>query len=114
MKKPHRLVALIVLLATTAVALADARIETSSRISMVGGFGNTEARNKTEFQGEKKYDISNFRLTGLAGIAGEYQNSVVITRVDSGVVWTLHHGNRTYSQQPLTGPLPEDTARLRA
>jgi hypothetical protein len=115
MKMNHRLTVLLVALAAAVgIALADARIETSTRVTMVGGFGNTEARTKTEFQGQNKYDISNFRLTGLAGVAGQYQNSVVVTRVDSGVIWTLHHADRTYSQQPLTGLVPEDTARLRA
>lgn len=111
--KTQRLIAVIAVLFAVNLARADARIETFTRTTMPGGIGTMEANNKTEYQADKEYTITNFRLTGLAGVGGQYQNSVLVTRVDKGVVWELHHGNKTYVERPLTAPTESAAAGSR-
>lgn len=105
MKRTSFLTAAVLIAFGAAQARGDATFESFFKTSGVGGMGATEATSVKRIQGEKKSETSQMRFTGaiLSRLApgGE---TVTITRVDKGVVWTLDPKTKTYKESPLVPP----------
>ncbi len=95
------------------LGFSDVRMEMLTRISLVSGLGNAETNSKTEYQGEKLYEIANTRMVGgiMGAVAGGYRNTAKTTRLDKDLIWNINHGNKTYTENPLQVPsieVPEE------
>ena len=60
---------------------ADVRIEALSRVSMLAGMGDLEVDSKTEYQGDKRYEISNSRFIGGLKKAGVFLNRKMLSEL---------------------------------
>jgi hypothetical protein len=102
---PAGLAALALLLAAVAAA-AEVRIERATTSSGLGGLGAFESTSVETTSAVAQREETTFRFTGgfmsaLQKMAGS-GNTVRITRLDRGVVWTLDPEAKTYTEAPLT------------
>ncbi len=99
--------ALLVLTTLAAsLAIADLKIESSTRASMLTGLGTTEVVSVTAYQGEKRTENQTSSVVGGVGgmIVGKPQTSVEVTRLDKDLVWDLNPPKKTYTERPLAMP----------
>ena len=90
-------------------AMADLKMETITRASMLTGLGSTEVSAVTQYQGDKRFEDHTTKMVGGIGgmLAGKPQTSVAITRLDKDMVWELNPPKKTYTERPI--PLPAGT-----
>ncbi len=97
--------AILLVLVTLAIglAVADLKIESSTRASMLTGLGTTEVVSVAAYQGEKRAENQTSSIVGGIGgmIVGKPQTSVEITRLDKDVVWDLNPSKKTYTERPI-------------
>jgi len=86
----------------SALAWADATIESTVKSSGFKGMGAFEGAATKRYQGEKMWDSTSTKFTGaiMSRIAGGSENAT-ITRVDKGVYWTLDPKNKTCLERPI-------------
>ncbi|MBI3394190.1 MAG: hypothetical protein HY039_13605 [Nitrospirae bacterium] len=105
MRRRNLVLAAALLAFGAAPAWGDAAFESSFKTSGISGMGATEGATVKRFQGEKRSETSSMRFTGaiLSRLApgGE---TITITRVDKGLVWTLDPNSKTYKEGPLVPP----------
>ena len=98
----HRTTTICVLL-LTGMALADVKVQTVTRVSLLAGLGTTEVTAGEMYQGDKKAADQSTRIVG--GIAGALskgaQTTVQITRLDKDVIWDLDPKAKTYTENPI-------------
>jgi len=106
---PLVLLALVTLLAGP--ALADLKMESVTRTSMLTGLGTTEVNAVTQYQGEKRAEDHTTKMVGGLGgvIAGKPQTSTEITRLDKDVIWDLNPPKKTYTERPIALPAVTET-----
>ena len=92
-------------------ALADLRMETFTRASMLTGMGSTEVNAVTQYQGDKRAEDNTMKMVGgiMGALAGKPQTSVEITRLDKDVVWDLNPPKKTYTERPIALPAVTET-----
>jgi len=104
---------MLVVLTTLLVgsALADLKMETFTRASMITGMGNTEVNAVTQYQGDKRAEDNTMKMVGGIGgmLAGKPQTSVEITRLDKDLVWDLNPAKKTYTERPIALPAGTET-----
>ncbi|MFB0508973.1 MAG: hypothetical protein ACETVX_00590 [bacterium] len=93
----------LILIALLTLIYADAVIETSAKLSVIGGLGSFESSSKTEIKGLKKSEDATVKMTGgiLSAVAGKPQRQVTVTRLDKGVIWNINHNEKTYLELPI-------------
>ena len=86
----------------SALAWADATIESTVKSSGFKGMGAFEGAATKRYQGEKMWDSTSTKFTGaiMSRITGGSENAT-ITRVDKGVYWTLDPKNKTCLERPI-------------
>lgn len=106
---PLMLLVLVTLLAGP--ALADLKMETITRASMLTGLGSTEVSAVTQYQGDKRFEDHTTKMVGGIGgmLAGKPQTSVEITRLDKDIVWELNPPKKTYTERPIALPAGTET-----
>ncbi len=99
-------VAAALALGLAAPGRADVAIERFTRSEGLGGLGAFESTSRQTTSAVAQRDETSFRFTGgfmsaiqrMAGLG----DSVRITRLDRGLVWTLDPEKKTYTEAPLT------------
>ena len=99
-------VAAALALGLAAPGRADVAIERFTRSEGLGGLGAFESTSRQTTSAVAQRDETSFRFTGgfmsaiqrMAGLG----DSVRITRLDRGLVWTLDPEKQTYTEAPLT------------
>jgi len=106
---PLMLLVLVTLLAGP--ALADLKMETITRASMLTGMGSTEISAVTQYQGEKRVENNTTKMVGGIGgmFAGKPQTSVEITRIDKDLIWGVNPPKKTYTERPIALPAGTET-----
>jgi hypothetical protein len=109
--KSLRLIALVLTTLMVGSALADLRIESSTRASMLTGLGTSEVVSATAYQGEKRAENQTTSIVGgVAGmIVGKPQTNIEITRLDKDLVWDLNPPAKTYTERPIALPAGTQT-----
>ncbi|MBN2464854.1 hypothetical protein JXD38_04435 [candidate division WOR-3 bacterium] len=109
--KSLRLLALVLTTLMVGSALADLKMETFTRASMLTGLGSTEANAVTQYQGDKRTEENTTKMVGGIGgvFAGKPQTSVQITRLDKDLVWDLNPPKKTYTERPIALPTGTET-----
>ncbi len=92
-------------------ALADLKMETITRASMLTGLGSTEVSAVTQYQGEKREENNTTKMVGGIGgmLAGKPQTSVEITRIDKDLIWEVNPPKKTYTERPIALPAGTET-----
>ena len=109
--KSLRLMVLALVTLMVGSALADLKMETFTRASMLTGLGTTEVNAVTQYQGEKRAEDNTTKMVGGIGgmLAGKPQTSVAITRLDKDLVWDLNPPKKTYTERPIALPAGTET-----
>ncbi len=102
-------------LAAASGASADAWVERYTRGGGVEGMGGFESTSVTVTSATAQREESTFRFTGallsaIQRMAGSGE-TVRITRLDRGVVWTLDPAAKTYTEAPLSAREELERAR---
>jgi hypothetical protein len=109
--KSLRLTLFVLVTLMVGSALADLKMETFTRASMLTGLGTTEVNAVTQYQGDKRVEDHTMKMVGGIGgmLAGKPQTSVEITRLDKDVVWDLDPSKKTYTERPIALPAGTET-----
>jgi hypothetical protein len=109
--KSLRLLLLVLVTLMVGSALADLKMETFTRASMLTGMGSTEVNAVTQYQSDKRAEDNTTRMVGGIGgmLAGKPQTSIEITRLDKDLVWDLNPPKKTYTERPIALPAGTET-----
>jgi hypothetical protein len=104
-------VLLVLVTFAAGLAVADLKMETFTRASMLTGLGSTEVNAVTRYQGDKRAEDHTTKMVGGIGgmIASKPQTTVEITRLDKDVVWNLNTPKKTYTERPIALPPATET-----
>jgi len=109
--KSVRLILLVLVTLMVGSSLADLKMESFTRASMLTGMGSTEINAVTQYQGDKRADDNTMKMVGgiMGALAGKPQTSVEITRLDKDLVWALNPPKKTYTERPIALPAGTET-----
>jgi hypothetical protein len=109
--KSLRLMLLVLVTLMVGSALADLKMETFTRASMLTGLGSTEVSAVTQYQGEKRAENNTTKMVGGIGgmFAGKPQTSIEITRIDKDLIWEVNPPKKNYTERPIALPAGTET-----
>ncbi len=105
-------IGLMLVLPWAVPAWADVTVEHAVKSGGLKGMGAFEGTTVSTISALKQRSESTVKFTGafmsaLQRMSGAGEQTVTITRVDKGVVWTLNADKKTYTERPITARAPE-------
>lgn len=80
---------------------ADATISSITSVKMSAMF-SSEIRGQSDYRANMKADDDTVKITSI--ISPKPQHIGTITRLDSGLIWSINHDQKTYTEGPLKPP----------